>query len=50
MHLSMQMDTLLSIHRDFFTNVMDVAWEDLTLYEGKKWVCGKMQKVYLGSE
>lgn len=45
----MHLPTLPSIHRDFFTNMMDIAWVDLMLYEGeKKWVFGKMQMDYLG--
>lgn len=36
MHVSTQMDSLLSIHRDFFTDVMDFTWVDPMMCERGK--------------
>jgi len=41
---------LLNARKDVSTKVTDIAWADLMLYEGKKWVCGKMQYVHVGSK
>lgn len=45
MHLSTQMDSLLSTHRDF-TSMVDIAWAHLMLCEKGKWAGGKLQKVH----
>lgn len=46
--------TFLSIHSDFFTSVMDIAWADLMLYEWEGFysdgIHGKIQKVHIGSK
>lgn len=42
--LSTRRNTFLSLHRAFLTDVMDVAWADLMLYEGKKWFAAKCRK------